>query len=512
MKNRSLPYILQRNRSNGGFYMADQSIYRDIATRTGGDIYVGVVGPVRTGKSTLIKKFMEQLVLPNIRGEYDRLRAKDELPQSAGGKTVMTTEPKFIPDDAVEISIDDATGVKVKLVDCVGYVVPEALGQLENGEPRMVHTPWSKEPMPFEVAAEYGTRKVITDHATIGLLVTCDGSICDRPREQYVEAEERVARELKACGKPFAIVLNSAHPNAEETVALAESLEEKYGAPVALVNCLMLNAEDIRHILGLILSEFPVKEVELSFPSWTTALDKDHPIWQSLEKSILSVAGKGLSMGKVKDAFAALEENENISAVTLSFMDMGSGRVRLRVGMREELYYEVLSELTGFELKSDEELISLVATLADKSRKYDKVGKALEEVEQSGYGIVMPDVGDLKLEEPEIVKQPGGFGLRLRAAAPSIHMIRADIETEINPIVGTEQQSEELADNLRRSFEANPTSVWQTEMLGKSLYQLAGEGLHAKLEHMPPDARGKLSETLSRIINEGSNGLVCILV
>ena len=482
--------------------MADQSIYRDIATRTGGEIYVGVVGPVRTGKSTLIKKFMEQLVIPNIKGEYDRLRAKDEMPQSAGGKTVMTTEPKFIPDEAVEISIDDATGIKVKLVDCVGYVVPEALGQLEEGKPRMVNTPWQKEPMPFEEAAEFGTRKVITDHATIGLLVTCDGSVCDLQRGQYLAAEERVARELAALKKPFAIVLNSAHPNAEETVALALSLEEKYGAPVALVNGLDLNGEDIRHILGLILQEFPVKEVEVSLPSWTAALEEDHWLSRSLKESILSCAAGIERMGQVKEAFKRLEDNENVSGVTMAFTDMGSGRVRMRVALREELYYKVLSELTGFELSNDEELIALVRKLALAGKKYETVEKALEGVEKSGYGIVMPDSGDLRLEEPEIVRQPGGYGLRLRAGASSIHMIKADIETEINPIVGSEQQSEEMAESLKRQFERDPDGIWQTEMLGKTLFDLASEGLQSKLSHMPEDARKKLSETLSRIINE----------
>jgi stage IV sporulation protein A len=492
--------------------MADQSIYKDIATRTGGEIYVGVVGPVRTGKSTLIKKFMEHLVIPNIKGEYDRLRAKDELPQSAGGKTVMTTEPKFIPDEAVEITVDDATGIKVKLVDCVGYVVPEALGQMEEGKPRMVHTPWQKEAMPFEEAAEYGTRKVITDHATIGLLVTCDGSICDLQRGQYLEAEERVARELTAMKKPFAIVLNSAHPNAEETVALALSLEEKYGAPVALVNCLDLNGDDIRHILGLILQEFPVKEVEVCLPQWTAALEKDHWLALSLKESILSCAAGVERMGQVKEAFKRLEENENVSGVTLAFSDMGCGRVKLRTALREELYYKVMSELTGFELKSDEELIALVRRLALAGKKYEKVEKALEGVERNGYGVVMPDSEDLHLEEPEIVRQPGGFGLRLRAAAPSIHMIRAEIETEINPIVGSEQQSEELAESIKRQFEKDPAGIWQTNMLGKTLFELANEGLQAKMAHMPEDAQKKLSDTLSRIINEGSNGLLCILV
>lgn len=492
--------------------MADRSIYKDIAERTGGDIYVGVVGPVRTGKSTLIKKFMEHLVLPNIKGDYDKLRAKDELPQSAGGRTVMTTEPKFIPDQAVEISVDDATGIKVKLVDCVGYVVPEALGQLEEGQPRMVHTPWQKEPMPFEEAAEFGTRKVITDHATIGLLVTCDGSICDLPRGQYVQAEERVAKELRELGKPYAVVLNSAHPNAEETVELAKSLEEKYKAPVALVNCLEINAEDIRHILGLILEEFPVREIEISMPGWMAALEEGHWLKESIANDVFRLSADIHTMGQVRTAFGGLESNENVAGVTLSFMDMGTGRARVKAALKEDLYYKVLSELTGFSLKNDEDLINKMKELAITGKKYKKVEAALNEVERSGYGIVMPDSEDLTLEEPEIVRQPGGFGLRLRAGAPSIHMIKADVETEINPIVGSEQQSEELAANLKRQIEKDPLGIWESNMLGKSLYELASEGLSSKLEHIPEDARKKLSETLSRIVNEGSNGLLCILV
>ena len=492
--------------------MEDRSIYRDIAERTGGDIYVGVVGPVRTGKSTLIKKFMEYLVLPGIKGDYDKLRAKDEMPQSAGGRTVMTTEPKFIPDEAVEISIDEATGIRVKLVDCVGYIVPEALGQTEEGRPRMVHTPWQKEPMPFEEAAEFGTRKVISDHATIGLLVTTDGSICDIPRGQYTQAEERVAKELSELGKPYAVVLNSAHPNAAETVLLAQSLEEKYGVPVALVNCLQINGEDIRHILGLILEEFPAGEIEIVLPSWTAALDETHPLKNSLREQILSCAGKVRTMGDVKTAFLPLQNDENVSGVTLSFMDMGKGRARIRVALAEELFYKILSELTGFSLRSDEDLISTMRDLSVIGKKFKKVEQALNDVNESGYGIVLPSSEELTLGEPEIVRQPGGFGLRLHAAAPSVHLIRADIETEICPIVGTEQQSKELAESLKKEIDRDPMGIWDTEMLGKSLFELAREGLDAKLRNMPPDARKKLSETLTRILNEGSNGLLCILV
>ncbi|MBE6638269.1 MAG: stage IV sporulation protein A [Ruminococcaceae bacterium] len=492
--------------------MADTSIYQDIAKRTGGDIYVGVVGPVRTGKSTLIKKFMEGLVLPGIADEYDRKRARDELPQSAGGKTVMTTEPKFIPDEAVALTLDDMSGVRVRLIDCVGYVVPDALGQTENGEPRMVHTPWDQEPIPFVEAAEIGTRKVITDHATIGLLVTCDGSICEIPRHSYEEAEARVANELKGLGKPFAIVLNSAHPNAPESIALAMELEEKYGAPVALVNCTELNGEDIRHILGMILLEFPVKELKVELPAFTLALEEDHWLMQSLHESMIKCASEIHKMGQVTHAVAMMGENDSVGSVRLKTLDMGSGICRAEIQPIAGLYYRVLSELTGLRIDSEEQLVSMMRELAKIKEKYDRVDEALKSVEERGYGIVMPDVSELRLEDPKIMKQPGGYGVKLRASAPSVHMIKADIETELNPIVGSEQQSEELIRYLMREFENDPAKIWQTNMFGTTLYELVSEGLHSKLQNMPEDARIKLSETLSRIINEGTNGLVCILL
>ncbi len=492
--------------------MADTSIYSDIAKRTGGDIYVGVVGPVRTGKSTLIKKFMEALVLPGIADEYDRKRARDELPQSAGGKTVMTTEPKFIPDEAVNLTLGDMSGVRVRLIDCVGYLVPDALGQSEDGQARMVHTPWDKEPVPFAEAAETGTRKVITDHATIGLLVTCDGSICDIPRQNYEEAEGRAAGELTALGKPFAIVLNSAHPNAPESVALAMELEEKYGAPVALVNCTELNADDIRQILAMILQEFPVKELKIELPAFTAALEEDHWLMQSLRETMVSCASKIHKMGQVTPAVMLMGENDNVGSVQLKSLDMGSGICRAVLQPAMGLYYRVLSELTGLRIDSEQQLVSLVRELAQIKEKYDRVEQALAMVEQRGYGIVMPSMEQLRLEDPKIIKQPGGYGVKLRASAPSVHMIKADIETEINPIVGSEQQSEELIRYLMREFENDPAKIWQTNMFGTTLYELVSEGLHAKLQNMPEEAREKLSETLSRIINEGTNGLVCILL
>ena len=492
--------------------MPEHSIYKDIAERTGGDIYVGVVGPVRSGKSTFIKRFMESVVLPNMEEGYSRDRARDELPQSAAGKTVMTTEPKFIPEEAVPIVLDNNAQMRVRMIDCVGYLIPEAMGAFENGQPRMVRTPWREDAMPFVEAAEMGTHKVITEHSTIGMLVTTDGSISEIGRESYIEAEERIVRELKELGKPFAIILNSAAPASEAARNLAYELEETYGVPVALVSCLDLDAEDIRHILGLVLEEFPVSEVTVRMPEWMNALDETHRIRASLGTTLRQCADKVTKMGDVKTAFAPMCENEYVDALRLDLLELGTGKAHLSLTMKDGLYYDVISELTGFTVTGERELISLLKSLAEIKSKYDKVAEALEEVNTNGYGIVMPDVEDLHLEEPKIVKQAGGYGVKLRAAAQSVHMIRANIETEINPIVGTEQQSEDLVRYMLREFEEDPKSIWASNLFGKSLYELVNEGLHTKLDHMPDESRQKLSETLERIINEGSNGLICILL
>ncbi len=492
--------------------MAEHSIYQDIAQRTGGDIYIGVVGPVRTGKSTFIKRFMEALVLPNITETYSRERARDEMPQSAAGKTVMTTEPKFIPDEAVSINIDNCSRFKVKMVDCVGYIVPEALGTIEDGQPRMVRTPWRDEPVPFVEAAEMGTHKVISEHSTIGMLITTDGSIGDISRQSYVEAEERIVGELKELGKPFAVVLNSAHPQSDDAIALAYELEAKYEVPVALVSCIDLDAEDIRHILELVLHEFPVCEVRVSMPEWTVALNGDHKLKASVLSSIKSCADGINKAGDIKSAFDDLSSNEYIKNVSVDEIDLGTGCAKISVTMNGGLYYDIISELTGFNIEGEQELIALLRSLAVMKERYDRVESALDEAEQNGYGIVMPDVRELHLADPEIVKQAGGYGVRLRASAQSIHMIRANIETEINPIVGTEQQSEDLVKYMLREFEEDPQRIWTSNMFGKSLYELVNEGLHSKLEHMPEASRTKLSETLERIINEGSGGLICIIL
>ena len=492
--------------------MPEHSIYQDIAERTGGDVYIGVVGPVRTGKSPFLKRVMEALVLPNIGEGYSRERARDEMPQSAAGKTVMTTEPKFIPDEAVAIQIDDCASLRVKMIDCVGYIVPEALGTIENGQPRMVRTPWQEEPMPFVEAAEMGTHKVITEHATIGMLITTDGSIGDISRQSYVEAEERIVGELKALGKPFAMILNSVNPTSESAMNLAYELEEKYGVPVALVSCLELDAEDIRHILELVLHEFPVAEIALHLPEWTRALDGEHPIRRSLLQTVRRCADRVNKIGDVRDAFADLGENEYIKSAEINSIDLGTGKVRISMEPIDGLYYQVISELTGFEIEGEQELIALLRRLAVVQEEYNKIEGALRDAEQKGYGIVMPDIEDMTLEEPRIVKQAGGYGVKLRAGAQSIHMIRANISAEVSPMVGSEQQSEDLVKYMLREFEEDPKRIWESHMFGKSLYELVNEGLHAKLAHMPEASRAKIGDTLEKIINEGSNGLICIIL
>lgn len=490
----------------------NNNIYKDIAERTGGDIYIGVVGPVRTGKSTFIKQVMEQLVLPNIANAAVATRARDEMPQSASGRTVMTTEPKFIPEDAVNVNIDDVISFKIKMVDCVGYLIDGALGHTEDGEPRMVMTPWSKEGIPFEEAAEAGTYKVITQHATIGVMVTTDGTISDIPRENYIEAEKRVAEELKEIGKPFVIVLNSAYPKSEEAKRLCKELEQSYNCPVLPINCLQMDESDIKNILSAVLYRFPVKELKLYTPSWLETIDNEHPLKKHIKTYIRSAVTKIKTMGEVKKAFASAENADNCVETTVCDLSLGEGSGRIDIVIPHQVFYKILSEYCKCEINDEQSLIKTVSELSNAKTKYDKIKDALEAVNETGYGIVTPDKEDLTLEEPEIVKQPGGYGVKLKASAPSIHMIKANIETEVNPMVGSETQSEELVKFMLKEFEEDPAKLWETNMFGKTLYELIEEGLTTKLAHMPDDARTKLSETLQRIINEGSGGLICILL
>ena len=487
-------------------------IYQDIAQRTQGDIYIGVVGPVRTGKSTFIKKFMDALVLPNMENEYQASRARDELPQSASGKTIMTTEPKFVPNEAVELIGEDGTQMRVRLIDCVGYMVDGAVGHLEDGELRMVQTPWFDHAIPFDRAAELGMQKVIHEHSTIGLVVTTDASFSELPREAYVAAEERVISELQQIGKPFVILLNCADPYAAASVELAQRLEEKYGETVLAVSCARLNKADITHIIESVLYRFPVSEIAVKCPQWIDGLDMEHPLKKSLYTAVLAATEDVRCVRDIARAAEKLGAYEFAESVRSESVRLGEGKAVITLQTPEQLFYEVLAELSGLQIPGEEALIGTLCDLAETKKKYDRIAYAMHEVNEKGYGIVTPTIDELSLEEPEIVRQGNRFGVKLRASAPSIHMIRADIETEVSPIVGSEKQSEELVSYLLSEFDTDPKKIWESNIFGKSLHELVNEGLRSKLGRMPDDAQKKLQETLSRIINEGSGGLICIIL
>ena len=488
------------------------SIYEDIAARTAGDIYLGVVGPARTGKSTFIKRFMETLVLPSIDDDYRRQRARDELPQSGSGRTVMTAEPKFVPEEAVEIAMEGGGTFSVRLVDCVGYLVPGAVGQLEDGEPRMVHTPWFPQEIPMAEAAKIGTRKVIAEHATIGIVITTDGTITDLPREAYPEAEGRVIEELKALGKPFLILLNSAHPQGEAAQKLRAKLAEQYDVTCLAVSCLDLDQQAVTEIIQAVLYEFPLEELQLFLPDWVETLPTEHPIRTALFQAIRAQAGKLVRIRDVKPAVAAMGQCELVTGASVTGMKLGSGCCQARLELPRSLFYDTLSQQTGFALHSDGELLALLERLAVVQAEHQKVAAAMEEVRATGYGIVIPEAEELELEQPEIIKQGGRYGVRLRAKAPSIHMIRADIQAEVSPIVGSEKQSEDMLGFLLEEFEGAPEKIWQSNIFGRSFHELINEDLATKLKHMPEDAREKMRLTLERILNEGSGGLICIIL
>ena len=492
--------------------MKTTNLYKNIAARTGGDIYIGVVGPVRTGKSTLIKRIFEKVILPGIPDGSDKIRMVDELPQSSAGRTIMTTEPKFVPERAAEIKVDDGLKINMRMVDCVGYIVPSSLGYFEDEAPRMVKTPWYEEEIPFNMAAEIGTRKVITEHSTIGIVVTSDGSISDIPRDEYEEAEERVIDELKELKKPFVVLLNCMYPQSATAKILSDELAQKYNVPVLAVNCLELDADEIKDILAAVLYEFPVKCIDVNCPSWFADVQNDSNFKAEFLHTVANNAQCVKSLRNIdvfNQSISAISDVVNVETVEI---DASCGCAKIRVDLSAELFYEQVSLVTGIKMISDADLMRTLLELSQIKRRFEKFETALKDVDETGYGIVMPDIEELTLEEPEIMKQGGRYGVRLKASAPSVHMMKADITTEVAPIVGSEKQSEDLIKYLLKEFEESPSKIWESNIFGTSLNELVNEGLRNKLMHMPIDARAKLQQTLERVINEGCSGLICIII
>lgn len=492
--------------------MENFDIYKDIAERTQGDIYVGVVGPVRTGKSTFIKRFMDMMVIPNIENTYKKQRAKDELPQSASGKTIHTTEPKFVPNEAVEIALDEGIKFKVRMVDCVGYIVKGASGYTDGERQKMVSTPWYDHEIPFEDAAELGTKKVITDHSTIGLLVTTDGSITDITREEYVEAEERVVNELKAINKPFIIILNSARMYAPETQTLKKELEDKYDVPVQVMDVINMKQDDVMSVFNRVLKEFPVKEINIDMPEWIEKLDPTHWLKVNFMNIVKDLCEDIYRVRDIKKSVEALCEVEFLGPSAVKEMSMGEGVARINLLPHGSIFYKILSEVCGCDVKGETELLNIMTDMHKAKVEYVKIENALRDVKETGYGLVAPQLSEMKLEKPELVKQGSRYGVKLKASAPSLHFIRADIETEISPVVGTEKESEELVNSLQDMIETDPSKIWQSNMFGKSLELVVKEGLQNKLYKMPEDVQVKIQRTLQKIINEGNGGLICIIL
>lgn len=492
--------------------MSNYDVYKDIAKRTNGDIYVGVVGPVRTGKSTFISKMLNTLVIPNILDVNSKERTIDEMPQSGDGKSIMTTQPRFIPNEAVKIGLNNDVVMKVRLIDCVGYLVDGAIGHIENNKPRLVNTPWSEGGMPFEQAAELGTKKVISSHSTIGVLVTTDGTISEIPRVNYVGAEERVVSELKNHKKPFVIVLNSTSPKSDSAQKLRSSLESKYQVPVVAVNALTMNEQDINDIFARVLDEFPIVSIDVKMPKWMQTLPYDNFIIKQVVEEVVKATKSINKIGEFGSDMVLFENSEDFEPVRSKTIQLGEGKVVFEITPKPELFYKVLSDQCGVDISSDYHLVSYVKQLTKAKVQYDKFKDAIEQVNATGYGVVHPTLEDLSLEEPKIVKQGGRFGVKLKASAPSLHIMKVDIETEVNPIVGSEQQSEDLVKYLLSEFESDPKGIWNTKMFGKSLNLLVNEGLQNKLVTMPNDAQNKIRKTLGRIVNEGKGGVICILL
>lgn len=492
--------------------MEKYDLFRDIAERTGGDIYLGVVGPMRTGKSTFIKRFMDLLILPNIEDINVRERTRDELPQSGAGRAIMTTEPKFVPDDAVQITLQNNLFFSVRLVDCVGYTVPGAKGYEEEGYPRMVRTPWHAEEIPFQQAAEFGTRKVIQEHSTIGVVVTTDGTIVDIPRDNYARAEERVINELKELGKPFIVILNSRTPFAEQTQALAHALSERHNVKVIPLDCLQMSQAELFDVLHETLYEFPVREIHVNLSRWVDSLEEGNWLREKAYKSIYDIIEKIDRVRDIDEAVGCIAAQDFVEVATVEGTDLGSGIVRIDVPVRRELFYQVIGEMTGISIGGDHNLVEVLQQMAAIKKRHDKFAPALTAVEQTGYGIAMPTIEDIEFAEPELYRQGSRFGVRLKAKAPSVHMIRTEITAEVTPFVGTEKQGEEMMRYLTDEFENNPERIWNSDFLGKPLHELIEESLRAKLYYMPENAQVKLQETLTKIVNEGSGGLICIIL
>lgn len=484
-------------------------IYADIAQRTGGNIYIGVVGPVRTGKSTLIKRVMEQLVIPNIEDPYRRERARDELPQSGSGRTIMTSEPKFVPEEAVEISPDDTTKLRIRMIDSVGYMVDGAAGAEEDGKPRMVTTPWYDEEIPMTQAAELGTKKVMEEHCTIGMVVTTDGSITDIPRADYQTAERRAIADMQRSGKPFLVVINSRNPAGSAAKQVREQIMQEFGIEAVIADCQALDSDDISQLLQSLLYSFPMKELRVYMPRWMDALEEAHPLKTQLYEALLQRAEEITNLASAEPTLARLTELEQVLSFAVRHVDLSTGTVSCVLTFPESLFYEILSSKAGLEIQNDGQLLKLLTELAQIKTEYDKVSDALSEVKATGYGVVMPNAGEMTLEKPEIIKKGNTFGVKLKAGAPSIHMIRVDIDTEISPMVGDERQSQDLIAYLGGE---DMEKVWQSNIFGRSVYELVQDGLNSKLVQMPADVRGKFRGTLTRIVNDGANGLICLIL
>ena len=492
--------------------MEQQSVFEQIAKRTNGSVYLGVVGPVRTGKSTFVKRFMEQLVLPSIENVYQKERAKDELPQSGSGRTIMTTEPKFVPEDAVQILPDGKTKLSVRLIDTVGYLIPGALGAEEDGEARMVTTPWFSEQIPMEQAAELGTKKVMEEHAVVGIVVTTDGSITDIAREDYIEAEEKAIRDMLAAEKPFIVIVNAADPEAESAQALCRQLRERFGVRAKAMNCLTAEQAQLCSLLTELMYEFPLQEIRFFLPGWVNALPQEHPLKAALYGSMRDLAEQAVRISDAEGSLGKLAELEQVEQFRIRAVDLAEGSVSCELVFPETLFYEILSDQTGVNVGDDGELMQTLETLAEAKREYDRIAPALEQVKATGYGIMMPDQTELLLAEPQIVKKNGNYAVKLRASAPSIHLMRADIETEISPMVGGEQESAQLISFLLSEYEQDRQKLWESNLFGKSLFELVNEGLSTKITRMPDEAKMKMTKALTRMINENTGGMICIIL